>query len=467
MDRKDIPFLTATKLGELIKSKEVSPVEAVEAYLDRIEEVDPRVNSYITVCHEEARQAAKESEAALARGEYRGPLHGVPVAVKDQLLTKGIRTTSGCTVYKDFVPDEDATVIAKLKEAGAVLLGKLNMVELASGGFTHAFTWARNPWDLSHGLGSSSTGSGAATAARLCATSLAEDTGGSVRWPAAFAGMVGMRPSWGRISRYGLLPGAWSMDTIGPISRTVEDCAITFHAISGYDPNDPYTWNTPVPDYRKALTGNIKGLKVGVVKEVMDSDQVEPDVKTVVKKAIDVLAGLGASVEEVSIPLVPHAVLISSLLRVDAPINYRDLIENHFDELGYENRVGFLRGSIIPAMAFFKAERLRSMLRQQVLQAFERFDVLVLPTSGEPPPIIPPEGERENGKQTRKSAGKCFTFMFSLASTPAISVCCGFTSDNLPIGLQIGGRNFDEETVFNVAYAYEQSNDWYKRVPPL
>src|SRR6266536_5616578 len=303
MERADIPFLPATELARQIEQKQVSPVEVVEAYLERIERLDPRLNAYLTVCQDEARRAAREAERAIARGHYRGPLHGIPFAAKDQLYTKGIRTTGGSPIFEHFVPDEDATVITKLKAAGAILLGKLNMTEFATTGFSHRFHTPRNPWDLARYTGGSSSGSGAATAAGLCATTLGEDTGGSIRFPAAWCGVVGLRPSWGRVSRYGLMPGVWSMDTIGPLARSVEDCAITLEAIAGYDPKDPYTWNVPVPRYTQALDGNIKGLRVGVVREQLDSDLVEPGVREAILQAIGVLRESGAAVEDVAIPL--------------------------------------------------------------------------------------------------------------------------------------------------------------------
>ena len=308
MDRADIPLLSATSLGAAIESKQLSPVEAVEAYLERIERVDPKVNSYITLCADQALRDARQAESEIQRGEYRGPLHGVPVAIKDQIHTKGIRTTDGSKLRADYVPDEDATVVANLKNAGAVLLGKLNMSEFALGDpQSSAFGPARNPWDLERSPGTSSTGSGAATAARLCATSLGEDTGGSIRGPAANCGLVGLRPTWGRVSRYGVDGASWSLDTIGPLSRNVEDCAVTIGAVAGYDPKDPYTRQVPVPDYRGALTGDVRGLRVGLVKELLDPAEFELDRETreAVFAAADVLGELGAEVREVSLPLAP------------------------------------------------------------------------------------------------------------------------------------------------------------------
>ena len=240
MDKQEIPFLTTAELGELIRTREVSPVEATSAYLDRIDALNFKFNSYLTVSRKEAMAAAEEAERGIAAGNYLGPLHGIPVAVKDQIWTKGIRTTVGSRLMADFVPEEDATVIAKLKEAGAIILGKTNLNEFALGG-SQRYGLNRNPWDLDRFAGGSSGGSGSATSAFLCATSLGEDTGGSIRRPAAWCGIVGLRPSWGRVSRHGVQPGSWSMDQVGPISRSVEDAAITLGAIAGYDPKDPYT----------------------------------------------------------------------------------------------------------------------------------------------------------------------------------------------------------------------------------
>jgi Asp-tRNA(Asn)/Glu-tRNA(Gln) amidotransferase A subunit family amidase len=398
-------------------------------------------------------------------------MHGIPVAVKDQFWTKGIRTTNGSTILKDFIPDEDATVIANLKQAGSVLLGKLNMSEYASGdAFHHPYGRPHNPWDLSRNPGTSSSGSGAATAAGLCATSLGEDTGGSIRGPAAFCGLVGIRPSWGRVSRYGVFGASWSMDIVGPISRTTADCAMTLGAIAGYDPKDPYTWNAPVPDYQAALTGDIRGLRVGVIQERVHTGAVEPEVQEVVVKAISVLGELGATVEEVSIPLIVHSAAVSSaLISSDAAtLNRRDITE-HLEQFDHNNQVRLLMGSIMPARAYQKATRLRQMLRQQILDALSQVDVLVMPTSSIPASPIP-ERAGINSKQEiidGYAGRRSFTAPFNLANTPALSINCGFTAGDLPIGLQIAGKPFDEETVLRVAHAYEQATDWHTRRPPI
>ncbi len=471
MDQAQIPFLSATELAGLIRSGDVSPVEAAQAYLDRIEQVDGQLNSYITVTRDEALAQARQAEQDIAAGGYIGPMHGIPVAVKDQFNTQGIRTTNGSTIHRDFIPGEDATVIANLKRSGAVLLGKLNMSEYASGdAFHHPYGRPRNPWDLSRNPGTSSSGSGAATAAFLCSTSLGEDTGGSIRGPASFCGLVGIRPSWGRVSRYGVFGASWSMDTVGPISRTTADCAMTLAAIAGHDPKDPYTWDVPVPDYLAALTGDIRGLRVGVVHERVHAGVVEPDVRDAVVNAIAVLGELGATVQDVEIPLMPHSAAISScIISADAAsLNRRDLEEN-LEQFDHNNQVRLLMGAILPAQAHQTALKLRQMLRQQILDALNDVDVLVMPTSSIPAPLIPDRagiGSKQevlDGYQGRRS----YTSPFNLANTPALSINCGFTSEGLPVGLQIAGRPFDETKLFQAAHAYEQATEWHTRRAPI
>ena len=471
MNHSEIPFLTAAELGRRIAAREVSSVEATEAYLERIQEVDPKLSSYITITADLAMVQARQADSAIGRGKAQSPLHGVPLAIKDQFWTKGIRTTAGSTIMADFIPEEDATVVTRLNEAGAVILGKTNLSEFAMGNaFRHPYGRPRNPWDLTRNPGTSSSGSGAATAACLCATSLGEDTGGSIRGPAAFCGLVGLRPSWGRVSRHGLVGAVWSMDTIGPISRTVEDCAITFQAIAGYDLKDPYTWNVPVPDYRAALTGDIRGLRIGVIKERAQSDALEPDVKEGVLKAIEVLGELGADISEVSLPLVVHSSVISTAISmVEGAAIHHDMFREHAAEYDYNNRVRLLTGNVTPAQAYYKAQKLRALLRQQMLEALEGVDYLVQPSQSIQAPRIP-EAAGVGSKEEVKSGlyGRTsFNAPANLASVPALSVACGYTSDNLPIGLQIIGKPFDEAGVMKVAYAYEQATPWHDMRPPV
>ena len=473
MERNEIPFLSATDLAELLRSRQVSPVEAAEAYLARIEQVDPSLNSYITVTAEQAMAEARQAEAEIAAGRNRGPLHGIPVAVKDQFCTDGVLTTGGSSILEDYVPDYDATVMAKLKDAGAVLLGKLNMSEFAMGdAFHHPYGRPRNPWDLSRNPGTSSSGSGAATAAFLCATSLGEDTAGSIRGPAAFCGLVGIRPTWGLVSRYGMLASTWSMDAAGPISRTVTDCAATLGAIAGYDPNDPYTRNAPVPDYLDGLDAGVHGLRVGVLSDRVNADGVEPDVRDSVNAAVAHMGELGAEVEEISIPLIADSAAISTtLIYVDATAVHRQGLRDHPEKYDHNNRVRLLTGALVPAQAHQKAARLRQMLRDQILDALSRVDILALPASSVQATPIPTEaGLSKNGKEDFLSmlgGRRTYTSPFNVASVPALSINCGFTSDGLPVGLQLVGRPFDEPTVLRAAYAYEQTTEWHTQRPPV
>ena len=261
-------------------------------------------------------------------------------------------------------------------------------------------------------------------------------------------------------------PGMWSMDTVGPLTRTVEDCAITLQAIAGYDPKDPYTWDVPVPDYRAALDGNLAGKKIGVIKEFLHTDLVEPEVRDAVSQAAKSLAALGAQVEEISIPLTSHSNTISTVLPVEAPTNYRELIRNRLQEINHDNRIAYLTWSLMPALGYYKALKLRALLRQQVLDALTEMDVILMPTMGIAAPKIEPDPVIDDKEKTNRNRSG-LTTSFSLASCPAVSICCGFTSDSLPIGLQIGGKLFDEQTVLNMAYAYEQSTDWHTRRPPI
>jgi aspartyl-tRNA(Asn)/glutamyl-tRNA(Gln) amidotransferase subunit A len=475
MDRSSIPSLSAAELGAVFQQKLISPVEAVEAYLDRIQAVDPKLNAYITVCAEDARRAAKEAEREIIRGQVRGPLHGVPVAVKDQIHTRGIATTDGSKLRAEFIPEEDATVVTRLKEAGAILLGKLNMSEFALGDpVNSAFGPAHNPWDLERSPGTSSTGSGAATAGFLCATSLGEDTGGSIRGPAANCGLVGLRPTWGLVSRYGVDGACWSIDTIGPVSRTVADCAITMGAIAGYDPKDPYTRRAPVPDYRQALNGDLRGLRVGLVREFLNTDKcgVESQTRDAVSAAAAVLQGLGAEVREVSLSLaLQTGVIIRTITHVERVSLHPEWLRERPQEFHPNTRVAFLTGSLIPGQVYYKAQKLRALVRQQVLAALQEVDVLVQPTSIGPAAKMDLNFRVRSKEQAAQALREgSFRGAYSLSGVPALSILCGFTSSGpgaLPLAMQIAGRPFGEATVLRVAHAYEQATDWHKRRPPI
>ena len=475
MDTKDIIYLSATELGRRIQARDVSPVEAAEAYLERIEEVEPTLNAFITVLGDAAIESARQAESEIAAGNHRGPLHGVPVGVKDQIHTAGILTTSASKLRADFVPDEDATVVRNLKSAGAVIIGKLNMTELAFGDpITSAFGVTGNPWDPPRNPGTSSTGSGAATVAFMCATSLGEDTGGSVRGPAANCGLVGLRPSWGRVSRYGVDGASWSLDTIGPVSRTAEDCAATIGAIAGYDPRDAYTWDTPVPDYPSLLGGGISGLRIGVVKEFTDPEvsPATPETLDAISAATEVLSELGANVQQVSLPLAPLSGLASrTISAVERAGLNPEWIRERAEDFHPNIRVQLMTADLIPAIVYNKAQKMRSMIRAQVLEMLESVDVLLMPTTPAPPQVMDlTAGINSEREAAAWLSDASFRGLFSMVSGPALSILCGFTTEDgveLPLAMQIAGRPFDETTLLRVAHTYEQATEWHTRRPPI
>ena len=471
MNSEYLTQVTAAELANLIASKKLSPVEVMEAYLERIDRLDPQLNSYITVCRKEALQAAREAEQAIIQGDRLGPLHGLPFAVKDQLTTKGILTTAGSKILADYVPENDATAVARMKNAGAILLGKQNMSAFAAGTWDYPdYGQPKNPWDQKRSAGGSSSGSAIAVAASLCAISLGEDTGGSIRWPASHNGIVGLRPTWGRISPYGLLPVSWSMDTIGPMTRTVEDAALVMNVIAGYDPKARLTSKLSVPDYTKALRTDLRDIRVGLLHEFMAEEFNDPEVLQAVKVAVGQLEELGAVVQNVSLPLLVGAdAAMFTIVGSDAAFVHREWLRTHPGDFGHNLRRTWLAASLIPGQVLQKAVRVQALLRQQWLKLFEHFDVLLSPTWG----TVAQEIQHADDITTREEAEQQLVWrriptpIASLAGTPAMTIPCGFNSENLPIGMQILGNRFQEETVFKVGYAYEQSTTWHNRRPVL
>jgi aspartyl-tRNA(Asn)/glutamyl-tRNA(Gln) amidotransferase subunit A len=468
----ELAFRDAVELAGLVRTKQVSPVELVRLYLERIGRLDDRLRAYITVGRDEALQAARQAEAAVLAGGALGPLHGVPFAVKDQFDTRGLPTTMGSRVLAGLPAESDATAVARLRAAGGVLPGKLNPTEFALGG-TREFPFGqpRNPWNLEHDPGGSSSGSGIATAAGLCAFALGEDTGGSVRSPAAWCGVVGVRPTWGRLSRHGVFPLSWSMDAPGPLSRSVRDSAVVLSLISGRDERDPTTSRRPVTDYPRALTGDVRALRLGVVRELTGGVETSAEVRTAVEAAAGRLGELGATVDQVSLPLVPlaGAVFMAIADSEGAGLHARWLRERpgDYDE-GTRRRL--LAAGLLPSALHHQAQRARALIRQQVLQALRSHDALLAPMAHTAAPPIaagraPITSKADVGP--RFFTRRCYGTPASLAGVPALSVPCGFTTAGLPIGLQVIGRPFDEATMLRVAHAYEQATDWHRRRPPL
>jgi aspartyl-tRNA(Asn)/glutamyl-tRNA(Gln) amidotransferase subunit A len=471
MARDDLAFLSAAETAEAIATKQVSPVDVVQAYLGRIERLDGHLHAYITVLRDQALASARQAEQALRRGDELPPLFGVPVAVKDQFWTKGILTTNGSRLYRDFVPSEDATTVSRLKEAGAILLGKLNLSELAMGGTQQPpYGMPRNPWDVERTPGESSSGSGVALAAHLCAASVGEDTGGSGRGPASCCNAVGLRPTFTRVSRYGMTPMCWFTDAAAPMTKTVRDCALVLGAIAGYDPQDPSTSRKPVPDYTAPLGKSIRGLRVGLIHELQDHDDMHPEVRQAVYDALGILRQLGAEVQEVSIPLVALAGAIFVGVADTEGAGARDeILRGRAAELDPASRTRLQAAALVPAKVYNRAMKARVLLRQQFMQALQQVDILVSATMPHPPPqhtalTAPFKGAED--VRSRFFFRRSYTGCYALAALPAISIPGGFTDDNLPIGLQLGARPFAEAALLQVAYAYEQATPWHTRRAP-
>lgn len=465
-------FESASVLAAMVRARDLSPVDLVQAYLDRIAKLDGKLRAYITVCAEPALAAARRLEQSLQRGEAPGPLAGVPFAVKDQFDTAGVRTTFGSRIFESRVPAEDASVVARLRAAGAILLGKLNLTEFAFGGtLQFPFGQPRNPWNPAHDPGGSSSGSGIATAAALAAVTLGEDTGGSIRGPAAYCGVAGLRPTWGLVPRTGCFPVSWSMDAPGPLGRTVEDVALVLGVIAGADPADTLTRRAPPPDYRAALAGGMRGLRVGLIRELTHGPDTDPEVREAVVTACGVLREAGAVVDEVSLPLLPLAgAVFMAIADSEGAGLHRRWLRDRPGDYDASTRRRLLAASLLPTAAYHQATRARALIRTQVLEAVARRDVLVAPAQPRPAPLIAqvqaPVASAEDAA-ARFFTRRSYSTPFSLAGTPAISVPCGFSAAGLPIGLQIAGRLFDEATVLRAAHTYEQATTWHRRRPPV
>lgn len=468
----ELAFLSAAETAALVRERQASPTELVRVYLERIQRLNPSLNAYVTVCADEALAQAREAEAMLARGEAEGPLFGVPVAIKDQFDTRGLLTTRGSRLFQDRVPDQDATVVARMREAGTILLGKLNLAELALGGTRQPPAGVpRNPWDQDRIPGDSSSGSGIAVAARLCAASLGEDTAGSGRTPASYCGIVGLRPTYGRVSRFGASSMCWHMDTPAPMTRTVEDCALVLGAIAGADPRDPFTSRRPVPDYTAGLRDPVRGIRIGIITELDESDLLDPEVRSVLAEAVETLRGLGVDVREISIPLALMAgPIFVGIGDTEAASVWDEALRTRPELLDSATRTRLQAAALLPASLYQRALKARRLLREQMLAALEEVDLLLSATACFQPPLYGQDTAifaSSEDVRRRMHGRRSYVTGYPLAALPAISVPCGFTSAGLPVGMQLGGRAFDEETLLRVAYAYEQATPWHTRRPAM
>lgn len=472
---QNVETMSLSELGARLRALELSPVELVERSLARIERYDGVLRSHISVFADRARGQARQAEREIAAGAWRGPLHGVPYGVKDQLHTQGDRTTLGSRVLADAVSSETATTVARLEDAGAILIGKHNLHELGKGGTVEfPFGYPRNPWHLQASSSSSSNGSGVAVAAGLNAFALGEDTGGSIRGPAAAMNLVGLRPTFGRVSRHGGVMYGWMADTIGPLTRTVADAAIVLGVIAGHDPLDPLTSRAPVPDYLAALGDDVRGLRIGLVPELTWVDGLHPAVERAMRQAIEVFESAGVRVEEVSLPTTRRtSALTSATTDVDvAAVVMQRFLRDRWDDLDIATRTRMAAAALVPGALQSRAMRMRALLRREVLGALERYDALLSPANLAPPPWL--DGRREEqaagdrSSVVRAAAPSRHTARpFAIANTPTIAVPAGFSDDGRPVSLQLAGRRLDEATVFRLAAAYEHATDWHQRVPDL
>jgi aspartyl-tRNA(Asn)/glutamyl-tRNA(Gln) amidotransferase subunit A len=456
--------LSIAELAPRLASRELSPVEVTEAYLDRIARVDPDVHAYVLVTADRARADAEAAEREIRGGTVRGPLHGVPVALKDLFDTAGIATTGCSRAYLDRVPSDDAFTVARLREAGSVLLGKLTMHELATGAADQdgPFPPARNPWDLARVTGGSSSGSGAALAARLCAGALGTDTGGSIRGPASWCGVVGLKPTYGLVSRRGVMPLSWTLDHAGPMARTVEDTAILLQAIAGHDPADDGSAEVEIPDYLAALKQAPDSLTVGVPWRYLESEgTVDPAVLAVFKRAVADLERLGASIREIEIPHVEHFDTMGTGILVAEAFTVH--------EAGFRENLGLygrpfwtrvVRGAFWSAADYLQATRARGVFQRAIAELMSEIDLIAVPASETSP-------ERFDDPDFVPYSQPSLRRVFNLTGQPSISVPAGFTDAGLPIGLMLSSRAFEDALALRAAYAYEQSQEWRHRSPSL
>jgi aspartyl-tRNA(Asn)/glutamyl-tRNA(Gln) amidotransferase subunit A len=459
----ELAFATATEQARRFRAGEATPVDLVRAYLERIERLNPRLNAFVTVCADDALHAAERATEELRAGTARSPLHGIPFAVKDQMLVAGVRVTGGSRLLADFVADRDATAIERLKAAGALFLVTLNTHEFHTGMTRNPpYGEARNPWTLERSPGASSSGPAAAVAAGLCSFSLGGDTGGSIRGPAAFCNLVGVKPTWGRVSRDGVFPLYWASDCVGPLTRSARDAALVTRALAGLDPRDPTSSAEPVADYAAHLSGHLRGVRVAVVEELMDPAGANAETLAAVAAAVEVLRDLGADVHRVRIPLLRFAQQVNNTLVVaDAASYYRTWLQERYADFDVNTRVGYLAGAAVPAGVVALAGRMRTTITRQVLAAFGEADVLVGPAAdaaGPLRPTPPTPGAPTPYKTPLPQA-------FSLAGVPALSVPCGITDQALPLGMTLAARHFDEATLFRAAHAYERATPWHGRWP--
>ncbi len=458
-------YLTIADAARLIEKRELSPIELVESRLQRIEKFDKQLNSFICVLADEVRVAAHAAEAEIAAGHYKGSLHGIPIGLKDVYDVAGIPTTGHSKIMQNPIPTTDAYSVKRLKQAGAIMVGKLATHEFAFGGPSFDLPWppARNPWDTTRFTGGSSSGSGAAVAAGLVLGSAAGDTGGSIRGPSAYCGLAGIKPTYGLISRMGILPLAYSLDHAGPMAWTAEDCAILLQAMAGYDPIDPASANYLIPDYREALTGDVKGVRVGLLRHFYTTDN---EANSATRNAIDAAAKkleeMGCEVQEIRLsPLSEWAACGGIIMLAEAYAIHENNLRIRFTDFGEVFRARMALAGLITCADYIQAVRRRRELIDEFDRAMTNLDVILTATTSREAPKIDAVGKFSIFERP------LLTIPFNVTGSPAMSVCCGYTDDGLPLAMQIIGKRFDDAAVLRFADAYERVTPWRKRRPVL
>ncbi|MEX0803627.1 MAG: amidase [Candidatus Binatia bacterium] len=475
----DLEGLTIGEIAPLIRRKQVSPLELTRRYLDRIKNLNPVLNAYLAMAEEGAVAAARKAEREIVKGNYRGPLHGIPFSIKDNIAVKGLTTTAGSKILSDWIPDFDATVVERLKQAGAVILGKTNMHEWAKGSnsINPFYGTSRNPWDTTRAPGGSSGGSAVAVAAGLCLASLGTDSAGSVRNPASLCGTVGLKPTLGRVSSFGGVAGTggYTVNHFGVFTKTVKDCALVLGHIAGHDPNDPLSSDEPVPNYIKPIGIPVKGMKAGIIKGYFDQFLIG-EVRRAFEEALRTLKALGMKIQEITIPhidLVPA--LQAASTRPEANSDHDHYLRTRPRDYSPGLLYSLIAGLLIPAPVYVTAQRVRRLLCQEFDTAFESVQVIAAPTLFTIAPTIEEcnrgyieaDGKRINLQDRAGNFLTRYTIPFNVTGLPTISICCGFSSSGLPIGMQVSAPPFKEGTLFQVADAYEKAAEWYKRNPRL
>ncbi len=457
----EIAYATIAELRVRYRKRDLSPVEVTRAALARIEKLDPVLHAFVTLTADRALTDARAAEEALRQGDGR-PLLGIPIAHKDIYLTRGIRTTGGSALLADWIPEDEATCVERWRAAGTVLLGKLITHEFAFGIQQpgHLFPAARNPWNLDHVPGGSSSGSGAALAAGLVVGATGSDTGGSIRGPAAFCGIVGLKPTYGRVSRAGVLSLSWTLDHAGPMARTVEDCAYLLQALAGHDDADPASSRAPVEDYVAPLARDIRGVRIGVPRGYF-FEGVDPEVERAFEEALDTLRRLGAKVRDVQIPSLHAAPSFLLILMAEAFAYHERDIREHPELYGDVLRERILAGALVTAAEYMQAQRLRAQICRETAEVLRGVDVLATPTAVKPATPFAQAQDPEFGFPRSNMPP------FNLTGSPTLALPCGFSSSGLPLSLQLAGRSFEEGTVLRIGHAYEQATMWHTRRPPL